>query len=133
MDDFDLEGLGSSGLTVEAWTVSQCNKWGDVTESNYYRKWDEYFRIWRGIYDDADSTRTSERSKLISPATQQAVESSVSELEEATFGRGSFFDIEDDMDDGERQDVEYLKNKLAKEFQKNNIRQIPSHCKFLFP
>lgn len=123
MDDMELEELGHMGQTLEAWVVSQCTKWGDVTESNYYRTWDRYFRTWRGIFDDADKERRSERSTLISPATQQAVESSVSELEEATFGRGSFFDIEDDMQDQERGDIEYLKNKLAKEFQKHNIRK----------
>ena len=44
-----------------------------------------------------DKTRQTERSKIISPALQQAVESSVAELEEATFGRGKWFDIEDDV------------------------------------
>ena len=33
------------------------------------------------------------RSSIISPALQQAVESNVAELEEATFGRGKWFDI----------------------------------------
>lgn len=123
MDIKELEDLGSMGETLEAWVVAQCNEWRDVQEDNYYDKWDEYYRIWRGIFNASDKTRSSERSTLISPATQQAVESSVSELEEATFGRGSFFDIHDDIADEERADIAYLKTKLAKEFQKNNIRK----------
>jgi hypothetical protein len=119
----ELEDNGQVGNTLEAWVVAKCNDWRDIQESNYYAKWDEYYRIWRGIFDAKDKERSSERSTLISPATQQAVESSVSELEEATFGRGSFFDITDDMDDSERADIQYLKNKLAKEFQKHNIRK----------
>jgi hypothetical protein len=119
----ELEDNGQVGNTLEAWVVAKCNDWRDIQESNYYAKWDEYYRIWRGIFDAKDKERSSERSTLISPATQQAVESSVSELEEATFGRGSFFDITDDMDDSERADIQYLKNKLATEFQKHNIRK----------
>ena len=46
-----------------------------------------------------DKTRDSERSRIISPALQQAVESSVAEVEEATFGRGKWFDISDDVND----------------------------------
>ena len=59
-------------------------------EANYFRKWDEYYRIWRGHWAEEDRTRSTERSRLITPATQQAVESSVSELEEATFGKGKW-------------------------------------------
>ena len=61
------------------------------------RSFDEYYRLWRGQWDPADSQRASERSRIISPALQQAVESNVAELEEATFGRGKFFDIADDL------------------------------------
>ena len=45
---------------------------------------------------------------IISPALQQAVESSVAELEEATFGRGKWFDIEDDVAD-KREDIAMLR------------------------
>lgn len=128
MDLKQLEDGGQLGQTLESWVVSTVNEWRDVQEDNYFHKWDEYYRIWRGIWADEDKTRQSERSKLISPATQQAVESSVSELEEATFGRGSFFDIDDDMGDQERQDIEFLKNKLATEFKRNNIRKDTAEC-----
>jgi hypothetical protein len=125
MDDAlkQLEEGKASGLDLESWVVAQIQDWRNVQETNYFQKWDEYYRIWRGIYADEDKTRLSERSKLISPATQQAVESSVSELEEATFGRGSFFDVHDDLGDDERQDIEFLKKQLAVEFKSNNVRK----------
>ena len=54
----------------------------------------------------------SERSKIISPALQQAVESSVAELEEATFGRGKWFDIKDDVMDKDNRDIVMLRTAL---------------------
>jgi len=115
---------GTAGLKLENWVVAQCDEWRDHLTSNYIEKWDEYYRTWRGIWSPSDRERPSERSKLISPASQQAVESSVSELEEATFGRGSFFDIEDDVINSEKgPELEFLKNQLAKEFAKNGVRK----------
>ena len=60
-----------------------------------------------------DRERRSERSRIISPALQQAVESNVAELEEATFGRGKWFDVSDNFGDSQRQDVLFLRNKLT--------------------
>jgi hypothetical protein len=123
MDDIQkLMDEDFHGQTLESWVVAQCNEWRRHMESNYYAKWDEYYRIWRGVWAQEDKTRGSERSKLISPATQQAVESSVSDLEEATFGRGSFFDVDEDIG-GDPQSTEALKNTLVKKFRKHGIRK----------
>jgi hypothetical protein len=82
--------------SLVAYVLDKNNAWRDYLQSNYYSQWDEYYRIWRGIWDPADKTRAVERSRIITPATQQAVESSVCEIEEATFGQGKYFDIRDD-------------------------------------
>ena len=79
--------------SLAGWVMTKCEDWRDYYESNYEDRFDEYYRLWRGQWDPADSQRASERSRIISPALQQAVESNVAELEEATFGRGKWFDI----------------------------------------
>ena len=66
--------------------------------------------------------RSSERSKLIAPATAQAVESNVAEVEEATFGRGKLFDIKDDFNDQDPRDIAYLRTKLHEDFSLARIR-----------
>ena len=114
--------------TAENWIMEKCDGWRDHFESNYEQRFDEYNRLWRGIWAGEDSLRQSERSRLISPALQQAVESSVAEVEEATFGRGQFFDIRDDVDDPDRQDVEYLRKQLTEEYSLNKTRQAISEC-----
>ena len=108
---------------AEGWIMSKCEQWRDHYESNYSEKFDEYYRLWRGIWAPEDTLRQSERSRLISPALQQAVESSVAEVEEATFGRGSFFDIKDDLQDQERGDISLLKKQLAEDFAKTKVRK----------
>ena len=114
--------------SVEGWVMEKCDNWRDHFENNYEKKFDEYNRLWRGHYSAEDKTRDSERSQIISPALQQAVESAVAEIEEATFGRGRFFDIKDDMRDGEPQDVVYLREQLHKDFAYTKARKGVAEC-----
>ncbi len=114
--------------SLEEWVITKCENWRDHYESNYEEKFEEYYRLWRGIWDSTDSERASERSRIISPALQQAVESSVAELEEATFGRGKWFDIADDMVDQDRQDVQFLRKKLSEDFEKTKVRKAVAEC-----
>ena len=116
------------GSTVEGWVMDKCDSWRNHYESNYQEKHEEYYRLWRGIWDSSDSLRQSERSKIISPALQQAVESSVAEVEEATFGRGKIFDIRDDYQDQERSDVEFIKNQLTEDMNFTQTRKQVAEC-----
>ena len=101
-----------------SWIMSQVDEWRTYRKSNYDEKWREYYRIWRGVWDESDRTRQSERSRLISPATQQAVEGSIAELEEATFGRDVWFDIRDDLLDEQPEDILYLRNKMKEDMER---------------
>jgi len=102
---------------LASWLMYRLDGWRNHRELNYTARWNEYYRIWRGIWDSSDRTRTAERSKIIAPATQQAVESSVAELEEATFGRGKWFDIQDDMLDADNSEAEYIRNLLQEDLE----------------
>ena len=126
------EGLEDAPMVIEEsledWVMHNCNKWRDHYEANYSEKFDEYYRLWRGIWASEDKTRDSERSRIIAPALQQAVESSVAELEEATFGRGKWFDISDDRNDPDASDIAYLRNQLHEDFNKTKIRKAVAEC-----
>jgi len=113
---------------LEDWVINKCEDWRDYYESNYENRFEEYYRLWRGIWDPADSQRGSERSRIISPALQQAVESNVAELEEATFGRGKWFDVSDNLGDINKQDVQFLRNKLTEDFEDCMIRKSVAEC-----
>jgi len=113
---------------LEDWVIQKCDDWRDHFEANYSERFDEYYRLWRGQWSAQDQARTSERSKIISPALQQAVESSVAELEEATFGRGKWFDIKDDYMDQSSEDIVMLRNHLEEDFKKNKVRKGVAEC-----
>jgi len=93
-------------------------------DQNYEEKWEEYYRLWRGIWAREDQQRASERSKLISPALQSAVESTVAEYEEAVFGRKQWFDLVDDYEDrlaGEDKDLQTLRMFLMDRFDDADV------------
>jgi len=146
METEDLEQRLYEDNGLSSWVMTKCDQWQQHYVDNYKETFREYYRIWRGKYDPNDKIRESERSQLISPATAQAIESSVAEIEEATFGRGEFFDIRDDivipdMKEGmseqeqaqlqaemrqkamDKQKIEYLKQKLGEDFQKQKVRK----------
>ena len=120
--DFAKEG------SLEEWVIDKCRSWRDHYESTYQEKFDEYYRLWRGIWAAEDSMRVSERSRIISPALQQAVESSVAEVEEATFGRGKFFDIKDDLSDPNQGDIQFVREQLTEDFNFVGIRKQIAEC-----
>ena len=126
-DDYSPDPLMAE-QSIESWVMSKCEDWRDYYESNYEDSFEEYYRLWRGQWDPSDSQRASERSRIISPALQQAVESNVAELEEATFGRGKWFDIADDVADSQKQDALVLRKKLSEDFETCKVRKAVAEC-----
>ena len=127
-EDFIQDKTDIFEENLEEWVMDKVYQWRDHFEANYQEDFNEYYRLWRGIWAAEDKTRDSERSKIISPALQQAVESSVAEIEEATFGRGKFFDIDDDIVDEDNCDVAFLRQKLHEDFAKHKIRKAVAEC-----
>jgi len=110
---------------LTSFIIDHTDRWRDHRNQNHLDEWNEYERIFRGKWEATDKTRESERSRLISPATQQAVETRHAEVMEAIFGQGTFFDIKDDIKDvdGSAVDVEKLKAQLNEDFSKDKIRK----------
>ena len=117
-----IDGEESKYQGLAGWLGTRLEEWRNHRDSNYLDMWDEYYRLWRGIWKASDKTRVSEKSRLISPALQQAVESSVAEIEEATFGRGKWFDIKDDMLDQDPSDAEYVRNLLQEDLESTGCK-----------
>jgi len=119
------EEPSESDKELTAFVVNHCDRWRDSRDENYLEDWKEYERIFRGVWASEDKTRESERSRLISPATQQAVETRHAEIMEAVFGNGEFFDIKDDITDinNNPMDVEAIKALLKEDLEKHKIRK----------
>jgi len=82
-----------------SYITDKLDPWRQHRDSNHKDMWDEYYRIWRGIFNPADKKRKSERSNMMTPATMQAVDSTVAEIEEAIFGREQWFDLYEDLEE----------------------------------
>ena len=104
-----------------SWVIAHIEPWERYRDNNYEDLWKEYYRSWKGVWDTAEKTRTSERSKFISPALQQAVEMAVAEAEEATFGRSRWIDIEDDLRDNEKTDMALVRDQLLEDMEINGV------------
>jgi hypothetical protein len=105
--------------------TDHCNRWRDWRDTNYLPDYLEYERIFRGQWASEDKTRESERSRIVTPATQQAVETRHAEIMEAIFGQGEFFDIQDDIRDVNNNpiDVGIIKAQLMEDFKRDKIRK----------
>jgi hypothetical protein len=123
-----MEEYSFGEMTVEGWIADKCDGWRDHYESTYAEDHEEYYRLWRGIWNPNDRLRDSERSRLISPALQQAVESSVAEVEEATFGRGKWFDIKDDLQDQNKNDIAMVRAQLEEDMSFVKARKNIAEC-----
>jgi hypothetical protein len=90
-------------------------------DNAFKQKWDEYYRIWRGQWSAEDKNRKSERSRIISPATQMAVDLTIAELIEAIFGTDQWFDLPDDIEDEENEDMLAVRDRLRDDLYKDGI------------
>ena len=125
MDQNEFYEPTENDKELAAFVTSHCDRWRDWRNTNYLEKYLEYERIFRGEWAAEDKTRDSERSRIVTPSTQQAVETRHAEIIEAIFGQGDFFDIEDDLKDvnGDPLDVEVLKKQLMEDFKQDKIRK----------
>lgn len=97
-------------------------------DTKHAQRWKEYTRLWRGYHTDADKNNDSERSRLIAPALQQAVEMTVAEMEEAVFGRTAWFDLTDDIADENRDDAVQYRDQLLEDFELDGVPDAISKC-----
>ena len=125
MEQNEFDEPTESDKELVGFVVDHCNRWRDYRDVNFLPDWLEYERIFRGQWASEDKTRESERSRIVTPATQQAVETRHAEIMEAIFGQGDFFDIEDNLQDvgGNPIDVELIKTQLMEDFKKDKIRK----------
>jgi len=125
MDQIEYQEPTESDKEIVNFVVNHCDRWRDWRDVNCLDDWLEYERIFNGEWDVQDKTRESERSRIVTPATQQAVETRHAEIMEAIFGQGEFFDIQDDIRDvnGSPLDVAAIKAQLMEDFKVDKIRK----------
>jgi hypothetical protein len=105
-----------------SWVLGTIEPWEDYRDNNFEKDWEEYYQQWKGIWVQNGKTRSSERSRFISPALAQAIEMAVSEMEEATFNRKYWFDVDDNISDQDKTDRRPIRNQLIEDME---VRAVP--------
>ena len=125
MDQNEFDQPTENDKELVSFVVDHCDRWRTYRDINFLPDWEEYERIFRGQWASEDKTRESERSRIVTPATQQAVETRHAEIIEAIFGSGEFFDIKDDIKDvdGNPLDIEMLKLQMMEDFKRDKLRK----------
>lgn len=122
-DMFEETPVTEADKELISFVIEHTDPWRDHRDTNYLSTWETYERLFRGIWSSEDKTRESERSRLITPALQQAIESKQAEVSEAIFGRGEFFDIVDDKLDQNPIDVGALRQMMHEDFKKTKVKK----------
>jgi hypothetical protein len=100
-----------------SWVIERLDRWEKIRDREHGDDWKEYWTKVRGIFKDSDKTRRSERSKIITPALSQAVEMTVSEIEEALFSREMWVDVADSVDAQQKGAMAALTGRLLEDIE----------------
>jgi len=107
-----------------SWLTGHLMDWRDSRDNNYLETWKEYEALWRGEWRAEDRLRESERSRIVSPILQEAIENHASEIEEGVFGNGdSLFSIDDDFMDKDAKDIDYMQSYMKQSFKQTGLRK----------
>jgi hypothetical protein len=105
----------SPNSLLVSWVVERATRARQARDTMYGERWKEYTRLWRGFWASSDKQYDSERSRIISPILAQSIEMTVSEIEEAIFGREAWFDLEDDLLDEQKDDALQVRDQLLED------------------
>mgnify|MGYP003563146529 CR=1 FL=1 len=119
------------GSELVSWVIGKVNPWEDHRNTGWAARWKQYWRVWRGVWDQDDKTRKSERSRLIAPALAQAIDAQVAEVESATIDQDVWFDVADDIADEQSEkdlDVLLMRDQLKDDLDRVNARDALSEA-----
>jgi hypothetical protein len=122
MDSGNNPQIGPNKLV--SWLSGHLMDWRDSRDDNYIEIWKEYEALWRGEWRAEDRLRESERSRIVSPILQEAIENHASEIEEGVFGNGdALFSIDDDFMDKDAKDIDYMQSYMKQSFKQTGLRK----------
>lgn len=123
VDDL-LEPEDTSNPELVSWVMEKVRSWRQARQQKYDTNWSQYFKLWRCEWSSDLKSKNAERSRLVAPATQNAVDQTVSEMAEAVFGRGKYIelDVPDDAPPQELQQAETTRSSLIDDFARDKVQ-----------
>lgn len=110
------------------WVMKYAEPWRRQRDSAFQELNGEYYRLWRGRWIAADKDKASQRSRIVTPALSQALEMTVSELEEGIFGREQWVDLLDDAGDPDTSDIDGMRGILLDDLKRDKIPSAIAQC-----
>lgn len=110
-------GMSDTEQELVRWVMETLKPWREWRDSNLVDFWDKLMRIYRGQHKSEDKQRDKERSRFIHPATRQAVDSVVAEMEDAILGKRQWFDVRDDVPEKIRQPMTQLRDTMLMDME----------------
>src|SRR5574343_31524 len=111
----------SSGEDLVGWVMTRVERWRRARDAEFSDNWIKYYCLWKGDWTPVLKGKQSERSRLIAPALQQAVDQTLAEMVEATFSKSTWFDVSDDVDPQQRAAAEASRDQLIKDFDRDGV------------
>jgi hypothetical protein len=121
MRDVAPENVGQDRQALATWVMQRVNRWRQVRDSAYLDRWDEYYRLWRGVWSDGDKSRKSERSRIIAPALAESIDLTHAELTDALFGRDRWITVSDDVSDQDKKDQDANLELLLEDLDNDSV------------
>lgn len=115
------EADSSGDGQLVSWVMGKVERWRQHRDTNYLDDWNKYYNLWRGKWTATLKNKDAERSKLIAPALQQAVDQTLAEEVEAIFGREDWIDIYDDIQSANYEQASRLRDQLLEDFDKAKV------------
>lgn len=109
------------GEDLVSWIMSKVQRWRMARDNEYSENWTKFYCLWKGDWTPMLKGKQVERSKLIAPALQQAVDQTLAEMVEATFSKSNWFDISDDADPAQREAAEASRDQLLLDFDRDGV------------
>lgn len=116
------------GQQLTSWVLGKVQPWERFRDNGYKSKFAEYWRMWRGQWAPEDMNRQSERSRIIAPALSQAIDQTVSEIEEAIFSKEVWFDVTDDIQGEDKGAALAARDLLLEDFDAVNAKDAISEA-----
>lgn len=106
---------------IVSWVLKMVQRNRQQRDTTYKPRWDEYYKSWRGRWSTTSRSRASERSKLVSPATQSAIDIKLAEIMEALLGREAWFDVSASISDENKAAAIKARDQLMEDLKKDGI------------
>lgn len=117
----DTPAPKSSREALVRWVMTRCNQWRDNYTNQYKARDDEYYRLYRGRWVEADKNKASERSRIISPALSQSIDMTTAEIDESIFGREQWIDLLDDHEDPDHKDIKGIRDMVLEDLETDGV------------